>query len=79
MGGGRAHHADDGENDGGYYDDQGFYIYPDGSFLDPDGYYFDPYGYDELGGHYDDANVYHPPPEEPEFNSYHHTHQSHNQ
>ena len=35
----------------------------DGSFLDPDGYYFDKWGYDELGGHYDDDNVYHDPPE----------------
>ena len=45
----------------GAYESQGFYIYSDGSFLDPDGYQFDKWGYDELGGHYDDNNIYHPP------------------
>jgi len=55
--------GDEGYSVGAYYDSQGFYIYADGSFLDPDGYYFDKWGYDELGGHYDDSNIYHPPKE----------------
>jgi len=49
----------------GEYDASGFYIYPDGSFLDSDGYFFDKWGYDELGGFYDDSNIYHPPQNAP--------------
>ena len=56
----------------GEYDEQGFYIYADGSFVDPDGYYFDRWGYDELGGHYDDNNIYHPPEQHDRADDYHH-------
>lgn len=46
--------------DGAEYDDLGFYNLLDGSFYDPDGHYFNQEGYDELGGQYDDNNIYIP-------------------
>ena len=46
------------EVEGGYYDDNGFYILPDGDFYDPDGVYFDKDGKDKFGGTYDDNLEY---------------------
>ena len=41
------------ECEGGYYDDNNFYISPDGSFWDPDGVYFNKEGFDSHRGFYD--------------------------
>jgi len=46
--------------DGAEYDDLGFYNLLDGSFYDPDGHYFNVHGYDNLGGYYNDDNIYIP-------------------
>lgn len=46
--------------DGAEFDDLGFYNLLDGSFYDPDGHYFNKDGYDDLGGYYNDDNIYVP-------------------
>lgn len=46
------------EENGGGYDEQGFYVLPNGSFYDPYGYYFDEEGYDEMGGYYQEGRYY---------------------
>ena len=48
------------ESEGGYYDENNFYISPDGSFWDPDGVYFNKEGFDRHGGFYD-ANLEYQP------------------
>jgi hypothetical protein len=49
------------EVEGGFYDEQGFYILPNNQgFYDPDGYKFNELGFDEFGGHYDNDGYYHP-------------------
>ena len=48
------------ECEGGYYDENNFYITPNGSFWDPDGVYFNTEGVDRHGGYYDDHLEYHP-------------------
>ena len=48
------------ECEGGYYDENNFYISPDGSFWDPDGVYFNKEGFDRHGGFYD-ANLEYQP------------------
>ena len=48
------------ECEGGYYDENNFYISPDGSFWDPDGVYFNKEGFDRHGGFYDDNLEYQP-------------------
>lgn len=47
----------------GHYDKEGFYVLEeDGAFYDPNGYYFDAEGYDQFGGYYE--NGYYKPGEE---------------
>ena len=48
------------ECEGGYYDENNFYISPNGSFWDPDGVYFNKEGFDRHGGFYD-ANLEYQP------------------
>ena len=48
------------ECEGGYYDNNNFYITPNGSFWDPDGVYFNNEGYDKHGGFYNENLEYQP-------------------
>lgn len=48
------------ETEGGYYDENNFYITANGSFWDPDGVYFNSDGVDKHGGYYDSNLEYHP-------------------
>jgi|LauGreDrversion4_2_1035121.scaffolds.fasta_scaffold397134_1 hypothetical protein len=48
------------EEQGGFYDEAGFYITKNGDFWDPDGVYFNKNGFDKHGGFYDENLVYKP-------------------
>jgi len=48
------------EEEGGFYDEAGFYITKNGDFWDPDGVYFNKHGFDKHGGFYDENLVYKP-------------------
>jgi hypothetical protein len=45
----------------GKYDEDGFYILDEGGFYDDMGYYFNKEGFDEFGGFYDQETGYYVP------------------
>ena len=48
------------EEEGGFFDEFGFYITKDGKFWDPDGVFFNKNGFDKHGGFYDNQLIYNP-------------------